>query len=99
MSWGQRLNMIEAALDSLHLAISRELIELTAKGRTPLPGDMAYADFWKRLERFAPRIEMASNQLKSMGHAVDMRRQSAWNVPSCHSRPMASVSLKSSLGP
>lgn len=81
MSWGQRLNMIEAALDNLHLAISQELIDLTAKGRTPQVGDMGYADFWRRIGRFGPRIEMASNQLKSMAHSVDMRRQSAWNVP------------------
>jgi len=81
LSWGQRLNMIEAALDSLHHAINDELIKLTAKGRTPQVNDMGYADFWRRIGRFGPRIEMASNQLKSMEHSVDLRRQSAWNVP------------------
>jgi hypothetical protein len=81
MSWGQRLNMIEAALDSLHLAINRELIDLTAKGRTPQVDDMGYADFWRRIARFGPRIEMALNQIKSMEHSVERRRQAAWNVP------------------
>ena len=81
MSFGQRLNTMEAVLDQLRVAIDQEKLKLIGKGTTPQVTDMLYHDFWRRVEAFQPRIEIIRRDLGSMGHAIDLRRQGLRSLP------------------
>ena len=81
MSTGRQLNMIEAVLDNIRVALDREILKLVASGTTPQVTDSGYHVFWQRIESYGPRIQQALTQLKSMGHAIDLRRQGLWNLP------------------
>ena len=81
MSLGQRLNMIEAVLDQLRVAIDQERFKLIGKGTTPQITDMLYHDFWRRVQSFRPRIEIILRELNSMGHAIDLRRHGLRSLP------------------
>ena len=80
MSMGQRLNMIEAVLDNIRVALDQEILKLAAAATTPQITDSSYHVFWQRIESYGPRIEQALTQLKSLGHALDLRRQNLWNL-------------------
>ena len=81
MSTGQRLNMIGTYQDHLQVAINHEVLKLITSGRTPQITDTGYYLFWWRVNSFAPKIENAIKQLKSIDHQLAMRRQGLRGLP------------------
>lgn len=81
MSTGQRLNMTETVLDNIRVGLEQEILKLTGSGSSPQITDSGYHLFWQRIESYAPRIQQVLAQLKSMGHAIDLRRRGLWDLP------------------